>query len=264
MSREARAAKIVADLIIPSERRFYAAYADFQRTLKAEQLRRLRELPKGTPAASFPFALQPWQAAVWQATRKTYATIIRVGIGAGVAEVEATRKGFHGEQRLNRVVREFAQKPLEVTIPRGYQEAIQATVATSRERIARRIYEQIEITGLDDRDALAAAAEAEFALWRYGRDVAVSADQGGGAIAYGRNEGHVIAGVELMDWVTAGDERVRETHVTLGNSGPRAEGFDWATLVGGGGPLRFPHDPDAEDLALVVNCRCVLLPAEQQ
>ena len=159
MSREARAAKIVADLIIPSERRFYAAYADFQRTLKAEQLRRLRELPKGTPAASLPFALQPWQAAVWQATRKTYATIIRVGIGAGIAEVEATRKGFHGEQRLTRVVRDFAERPLEITIPRGYQEAIQATVATSRERIARRIYEQIEITGLDDRDALATAVE---------------------------------------------------------------------------------------------------------
>ena len=54
-------------------------------------------------------------------------------------------------------------------------------------------------------------------------------------------------------WVTAGDERVRSSHVRLGGL-ERAIG---ETFPADEGPLRFPGDPDGP-AAEVINCRCVL------
>lgn len=256
MAREAAAAQLVSDLIIPSERRLYAAYAHFQRALKAEQLRRLREVSTSAPLGALVFALHPWQAKAWVDTRRTLATIIRAGRGYAIAQAEqARRKSFH-VQHLTRVVKDFNPSAAEITIPRGLQEAIQATVATSRERMLRALADQVEETGLDDRDALATRVEALFREWRHGRDAAIGADQGGAAAQVGLDDGYKAAGVELMEWVTAGDERVREAHEVYGRSGPHPLGFNYAPLSGHDDELRFPHDPSCSDLSLTINCRC--------
>ena len=62
-------------------------------------------------------------------------------------------------------------------------------------------------------------------------------------------------------WVTAGDEVVREDHVTFGGAGPQDRDFNYMTLVSGGGLLRFPNDA-AAPVGQVVNCRCIKIPVE--
>ena len=62
-------------------------------------------------------------------------------------------------------------------------------------------------------------------------------------------------------WSTAGDEIVRDDHVTFGAAGPQERGFNYMSLVSGVGTLRYPHDP-AAPVGQVVNCRCLKLPLE--
>ena len=65
------------------------------------------------------------------------------------------------------------------------------------------------------------------------------------------------------EWITAGDEVVRDDHVIFGQSGPQMRGFNFMGLPGvavpGPGRLRHPHDVDAP-AGQVINCRCVSIP----
>lgn len=68
-------------------------------------------------------------------------------------------------------------------------------------------------------------------------------------------------GVRKIQWVTAGDELVREDHVTLGNTDPVPIGHNFMADLGKSGTLEFPSDPrgPAEQ---IVNCRCVAVAVE--
>ncbi len=78
-----------------------------------------------------------------------------------------------------------------------------------------------------------------------------------------RDEMFGLQGLETLEWVTAGDEHVRATHVTYGASGPKPRGFDYLTLVGLGssGALRYPGDSNAPP-GETINCRCLQVPSE--
>ena len=71
-------------------------------------------------------------------------------------------------------------------------------------------------------------------------------------------------GIEGKEWATAQDENVRDDHKTFGAAGPQAQDFDFLALAktnGGGGRLRHPGDTQGP-AGQVVNCRCLILPAE--
>jgi len=78
-----------------------------------------------------------------------------------------------------------------------------------------------------------------------------------------RNTMFDLGGWTLMEWVTAGDEVVRENHVLYGRAGPQPRGFDYLQLGtnAGAGSLTFPHDFDAP-AGEVINCRCLMIPIE--
>lgn len=69
-------------------------------------------------------------------------------------------------------------------------------------------------------------------------------------------------GFSRQEWVTAGDENVRESHVDFGSAGPQDRGFDYLTLLPSRKPgsLRYPGDPSGPPDE-VINCRCVMVPA---
>lgn len=76
-----------------------------------------------------------------------------------------------------------------------------------------------------------------------------------------RDEMFSAQGISTEDWMTAGDEHVRESHEAYGQAGPKPRGFDYLSIRPGGlpsvgGRLRFPNDPDAP-ADEVINCRCV-------
>lgn len=78
-----------------------------------------------------------------------------------------------------------------------------------------------------------------------------------------RQEMFAGEGFEELDWITAGDKNVRDTHVIFGTSGSKPRGFNYLTLVGEAGSLTFPGDNGAP-ASEVCNCRCLLVPAESK
>lgn len=69
-------------------------------------------------------------------------------------------------------------------------------------------------------------------------------------------------GFKKAEWVTAGDENVRDSHIEYGRAGAQDRGFDYLTLLEDDKPgsLKFPGDPEAPPDE-TINCRCVMIPA---
>ena len=77
------------------------------------------------------------------------------------------------------------------------------------------------------------------------------------------DEGHILREEVVREWVTAGDHRVRSSHVRLSGVKRRLDG----TFPAAGGPLRYPGDPRGS-ASEVISCRCSLstrlIPIEEQ
>lgn len=71
-----------------------------------------------------------------------------------------------------------------------------------------------------------------------------------------RNINMIGEGVKQQQWITAGDEHVRDSHVVFGGAGPQDIGFNFCSLVGEPGELLYPSDM-AGPAGEVINCRCV-------
>lgn len=91
--------------------------------------------------------------------------------------------------------------------------------------------------------------------------LAVARTETAGLMDGTREQMFAATGFEKRDWTTAEDENVRDSHVVYGEAGPQASGFNYRTLIGAGGQLLFPHDPQAP-AEEVVNCRCMHGPAD--
>lgn len=68
-------------------------------------------------------------------------------------------------------------------------------------------------------------------------------------------------GFKKHEWLTAGDEVVRDSHVKYGQAGPKEIGFNFRSIVGGGGVIRHPGESGAPPEE-VINCRCMAVPVE--
>lgn len=62
-------------------------------------------------------------------------------------------------------------------------------------------------------------------------------------------------------WLNAGDDRVRDDHVTLDDGIPRPIGFNFGKLLGPGIVLMYPLDPNAPADQTIL-CRCALIPSQ--
>lgn len=69
-----------------------------------------------------------------------------------------------------------------------------------------------------------------------------------------------LSNVGKADWVDSKDERVRAHHVSFGEAEPKPLGFNYMTVVGGSGTLRYPGDVEGP-IDEIANCRCTLLAA---
>lgn len=68
-------------------------------------------------------------------------------------------------------------------------------------------------------------------------------------------------GIIKHDWSTAGDEHVREDHVTFGGLGAQKRGFNYMSAVNKPGTLLYPSDVSGP-ADQVINCRCVATASE--
>ena len=88
-----------------------------------------------------------------------------------------------------------------------------------------------------------------------GRARTIARTEVGNAYQAGRVEGMTQAGIERHEWLSSGDEDVRETHAIDGEVRPLGEPFS--------NGLSYPNDPGgpADE---VINCRCVTVPIVEE
>lgn len=80
-----------------------------------------------------------------------------------------------------------------------------------------------------------------------------------GAVNTGRMAGMIASAVDTIEWLTAQDEKVRDTHNVYGAAGPQELGFNFASLIGARYTLRWPYDEECTELCELINCRCIPL-----
>lgn len=99
------------------------------------------------------------------------------------------------------------------------------------------------------------------AFWRAETIVRTEVNRTFGIASQSELERATAAGVKVRKWwLTAGDERVRETHRQAGANYPEAEAIPWDGFFKvGDDKLLHPLDPNgsAEE---TINCRCVAVP----
>lgn len=104
---------------------------------------------------------------------------------------------------------------------------------------------------------LAERVRGEFNGMSKERSMRIAVTETSIAFESGRHDAMIQAGAEWKEWLSSGDERVRDTHRALdGTRMPMDEPF----LVGGA-PMMFPCDPNGP-AAEVINCRCVHGPVD--
>lgn len=148
---------------------------------------------------------------------------------------EARADGLPSRQALNRALRDgrFDRSILTaIRDNRPLDEAqVDRMVTRFRERLVRHRAEVIGRT-----EALRSAHQGTEEMYRQAID-----------------SGQFTQEQMIRTWVTAGDERVRGSHVRLNGL---ARDLD-QTWPGDDGPLRFPGDPDAPG-SETIRCRCIL------
>jgi HK97 family phage portal protein len=92
---------------------------------------------------------------------------------------------------------------------------------------------------------------------RIARSSRIGRTETAAAFNFGTEEGYRQSKVvELKEWLTAGDEHVRDTHRELdGSQVPLDDVF----VSSSGARLAFPGDPNANDPAETINCRCTIV-----
>lgn len=135
-----------------------------------------------------------------------------------------------------------------------------------REQIRKLLLNTIETDGFGSIREIQAKMRAGFNHLSNTRGLTIARTETGILANSVRFTGLEQEGIERHEWVTAGDDLVRPEEgesVEPGKGNHRALDGEVVEI---GKPfsngLRYPQDPDANDPAEIINCRCVAVPAE--
>lgn len=235
------------------------AHLEFRRPLEAlftEAYRRQMVMLRAATVQELePFNLEQWQKRIGEAMRPTYRRVM----GAGGRRYLQQLAPF-----VPRKVARWVQKQgpraagVLVELETVFAARLAETIATTWEQLSG-VVANAEAEGLGN-DAIEILLGDSWEDIVGPRTEAITVSEVTGSLnAVSDFLGTEL--VELNDWISAGDDRVRVTHQTYAAAGPRPPGFNWATLVGATYTLHFPADPACSELAEVVNCRCFLAPS---
>lgn len=131
------------------------------------------------------------------------------------------------------------------------------TFKMSNKKIGEAITEAIKENATPQEAAkLIKSAIADVGEMRKNQSMTIARTETGSISSAARFQAFRAEGIEYTVWLTAGDEKVRDTHVIAGSSGP--------VLIGNNFPavnMRFPLDPKGLP-GDIINCRCVSIPAK--
>lgn len=228
----------------PLDRLFAEAYRRQMVRLKAASLQELE-----------PFNLKQWQNEIAENMRPTYRRIMNAGGRRYLTQLAPF---------VPRKVARWIQKQgpgsggILAELEKDFTDRLGETIATTWEELSG-IVADAEANGLGN-DAIDILLGDSWEDIIGPRTEAITTTEVTGSL---NSVSSFLGGelVELNDWISARDDRVRATHQTYAGAGPRPAGFNWATLVGATYTLRFPADPACTELGDVINCRCFLAPS---
>lgn len=184
------------------------------------------------------------QPGIRRAYRSGAASLEDVMGAIGVPARDYTR---FQEDRLPAIVDGFVDKRLRTGLPTAVTDDIRAAV---NEAVVEAIQNGSNLkTTIDGiRDVFDSSLSRARTIARTETAIAMSSAR---QIAYTEQ------GVDRHQWLTAGDEHVREDHALLdGTIADVGEEFLPS--------LRYPGDPDCNDPGLIINCRCTTIPLSRR
>lgn len=262
--------QILTRVFGPSERRFQGKIRRFTKALRVEQLRVLEEAAadgrlraveatelrtkrQGQPfevrqtltsgaAEAIMFSLEEWQTRLVDTMRPEYDRL-------------ASLTFDQVESELGGVFNFDLTDPRALTFLSEKEVKIKRVVDTIRENVRNQLIEglaQNESIGmLQDRIKRAFNFAASPARTLRVARTEVAQTQGGLRYMTYQEEG-----IKEQEWLSAGDEAVREDHVVLGATEPVTLGTNYMEFLGLPGMLRYPADIEGP-ANQVINCRCV-------
>lgn len=233
-------------LFAPAEARTRSALISWTRDLARWQLARIEQARETDDPSEIVFDLEPWRAEAWRRMEPVCFRVINAAAVFTSVELIQQRLKAAGGDDL-------------VRVPLVFQDAIDSAVARVQARILRDLQEAVERGAT--RDAQRERIRTRFERMAAGSMRVVADGEAALGVSVGRERAFKGAGVERCRWLTAGDERVRETHVRYGAAGAQKRGFNWPRLIGRRYTLRFPRDPACHEGSDVYGCRCALIAA---
>ena len=245
-----RWARALQKLFDPAEALYKRKYREFLKGLRRAQLRKIPDDPDRIAVPEqLLFSLAEQQRAVEAIMESAYRKIFEDSEADAVFEVSRL-KGF-------RLPRQVSQGDKEAFI-RTMGAEVQQTVKTMREQL-RGIFTK----ALEEEQTTAQMEKGVREFFNHftdgGKLGVIARTEAATTINSARQMTFVSLDVKFTEWLTAGDEIVRDTHVAYGAAGKKPVGFNWADVIGAPYTLHFPLDPRAP-LEERVNCRCIEVP----
>ena len=262
--------KFVADLMTPFERDMAPSWLQFARAQQQLQVKRLRELASdvgleskgGKPRfkvnesdleARILIPLPDSQLALLGAARPVYASnLIRV--------FQFTKETDFGGVALF----EPDDQLLVNFINTRSRLLINTAPVTIRKNLIDSLTEAIR-NGEPLKSWVGRVNEVYGQATTSAKALSVARTEAGSFLNGSRDQMFGAQGFEIEEWISAGDENTRKSHVHYGGLGPQKRGFNYlesraaAALPPRSGRLEFPHDSRAT-ADEVVACRCVKVP----
>jgi hypothetical protein len=241
---------IVETLFVGNEHRFAKKFKSYLYRIRTAQLHAISEATSITDPAALVFPLKHWQTVAAEMHEPVYRAIFRAADDEARDEVAKTKKSAQ---------RGKAKKTTEDRIVAKLTKDLGRTTSTVQKRVRKAMQDVIEKSDYDKSDITAAVKDVFNQMAMGGKVGQIARTETGFDIAFAREAVFDELGVTEGDWLTAGDEHVRDNHVIYGEQGSVPRGTNWAQFTGNSYTLEYPLDTRAPADELV-GCRCALVP----
>jgi HK97 family phage portal protein len=241
---------LVETLFVGNEHRFSKKFKSYLYRIRTAQLHAISEATSITDPAQLVFPLKHWQDVAAEMHEPVYRAIVRAADAEAREEVAKSKKSAE---------RGKAKKTTEDRIVAKLTKDLGRTTSTVQKRVRRAIQDVIEKSDYDKADINAAVKDVFNQLATGGKVGQIARTETGFGVSEAREAVFDELGVKEGDWLTAGDEHVRDNHVIYGEQGTVPRGTNWAAFAGESYTLEFPLDSRAPGKE-TIGCRCALVP----
>lgn len=237
---------LVARVFEPGETRYEKKFRGFLLDLRSHQLRLIDQRGEPSNPELVLFDEREWRDELSKRTEKANEQTFMAATEQMIEEIASTLGKASPDDTLD--------VQMADTI-KALNRSVGKSVRTIRRQLDKLLREQLGSGATLDALKLAVREYFSMAMAR-GRSRTVARYATSANVNAARELAMQKAGVRAWRWINANDENVRDTHVSYGEGGAQALGFNWPSLIGRSYTLQRPcqFGAPAEE---VIGCRCV-------